>query len=505
MINKFKDWLPILGRRHESRADNNIQDGYGASDEQGNSESTPPIDETIDLYCAWAVEIYTPTHMQSLGEHLRKFDEESESLRASQRDLASWLEGSQRNPYGQSMASMGYWAPKSGTQSRVFATHRVHLPDAVEYATGTMYSISSTVTCIVVCFVFAENVAARFEEALRQERSTFLTPTARGSEIHFPMTQKSDDIGRIRCEISQLGATWFRNNFPGAFSEGAVDGGIPMCEFMAFQKAKPYSPQDDAPAEMYVNLLGLQHDRDTWQHSGFSGLKFGFHRPSRNAPRYHATLAVNAKDWSDANPNGDGLTAKSRLLSYVRYGIPELMSVWAITPLLQGYTDQLGQVEKSAEFRIGESNDALRVLRRLTDQISRLSDISAVSADLVQRTEQRSRPRIFDAPFVRNRSDERANEGTLDRALWNSIRERASWLRVTDGNIRDRLSQFGATVSATENVRLQRKVSHLTRVVVLLTLAALFAPALHPSLVKWTTTLGDQAKDWVFGMIGRLF
>ena len=498
---KVMDSVPILGRRQEPTADEGLLAGFHQSDDRQNAESTPPPEEEIELCCVWAAELYTHAHTENLTQTLRNFDQETEPTTSSSEDLASWFKGTQRHLYGRSAINLGIWAPKGRAAPQIFNTRKVGLPDPVEYASGMMFSVSPTLTCIVVRFVFSEEMSNCYDSALKLDRETFLTPIPRGSSIHLPTTQKGDDIWRLRSELSELAQTWFRENLPGVFSSQMDELAMPTCELVTFREAIPFPGVDASVPPLYLRLLGLDHDWGTWKYAGLPELRFGFHNPPGRGPRHHATLAINLRHWWEVDPNRQLRDAKSSLCSYVSYPIPELMSIWAVVPLLQSFAENLVHIQNSTVFHADKRENHVEVLRQLTDYVSSLSDISAVSADLGEGGRERYRPLLWGSPFLPIRPEQYQSGTTLDIALWSSIDERVKWLRSTDRNIRDRLSQIGALVGVQENVRLQKKVSALTWVILIMTILALgtavFQPLLH-DLVSETAqqVIGQLRNAW---------
>ena len=239
----------------------------------------------------------------------------------------------------------------------------------------------------------------------------------------------------------------------------------------------------------------MDHDWGTWKYAGLPGLRFGFHNPPGRDPRHRATLAINLKHWWEVDPNRELRDAKSSLLSYVSLPIPELMSIWAVVPLLQSFAENLVHIQNSTVFHADKRENHVEVLGQLIDYVSSLSDISAVSADLDEGKRERYRPLLWGSPFVPIRPERYESGTTLDIALWSSISERAKWLRSTDRNIRDRLSQIGALVGVQENVRLQKKVSALTRVILIVTILALGTAVFQLLLHDWVSETAQQAVD----------
>ena len=445
---RVMDLVPIFGKRHAPASDEDLLDGFRQGDHWQNAESSPPLEEAIELCCVWAAEIYTPAHTESLAQALSNFDQETRTTFPVSEDLASWFDGTQPQLHGSAMRNLGIWTPKGEPDSQEFRERVVSLPAPVQYASGTMFSLTTTLTCIVVCFRFNEEMSNCYDAVLKSDRETFLTPNAGGTSIHMPIQQKEDDIWRLRSEISAMAQNWFREHLPGAFSSQTDELTMPTCELITLSDAIPFPDTDEPSPPLYVHLLGLDRHWDAWKYTVLPRLRLGFHSRPKKGPKNHATLAINLRHWWEANPDGESRDAKSSLLSHVHWSVPELMSIWAIGPLLQHFAENLVRIQNSTVFHAGQGENHVEVLRQLTNHVSSLSDLSAVSADLDERDTKWSRPLLMGSPFTPVRTDRRAGTPTLDIALWRSINERAKWLRSTDRNIRDRLSQIGAFVGA---------------------------------------------------------
>ena len=77
-----------------------------------------------------------------------------------------------------------------------------------------------------------------------------------GFSIFDPRTQKTDEIESVRSTASQSAAKWFRDNLPGAFSSGLLEGRVPVCDFMTLRDAKPFPKiEKPIPGLAYLRML----------------------------------------------------------------------------------------------------------------------------------------------------------------------------------------------------------------------------------------------------------
>ena len=303
-------------------------------DPKKNAETCPPDDEFIDLCCMWAVEFYTPAHIDTLLAGFRKLGWDKNH--SNSRSPTSWIQKLRQSPRGSGWLNLGVIYPQGTDNFLSSRSLTAPLPPHVQYATGGLFSLTSSLTCIVMGFVFEEGFSTQFDEALRTDRQTYEKPSGNGyTEVFWPEMQKANHICQIRAEITELAARWFRENLPGLFSSGILEGNLPTCEFVTLQKAEPFplrSKDNTDPSEYhYLSILDMYSTFNAWRSENTPGLKF---TDSRNrGPRYHSILAIKKRD-SD----------KSVLIRHIDRQIQHLLSRWAILPLLEGYGQHLNAI-----------------------------------------------------------------------------------------------------------------------------------------------------------------
>ena len=435
-------------------------------DPKENAETCPPDDEFIDLCCMWAVEFYTPAHVDKLLAGLRKMEIKNRSgIRPSPiSQIQEWRQSSHSN----------------GWMDLGTIRHPGSFPPPVQYATGGLFSLTSSLTCIVIGFVFEEDFSTQFDEALRKNRQTYSKPFGRGYTTYSPQTQKTNHICQIRAEITELAARWFRENLPGLFSSGILEGDLPTCELVTLQKAEPFplrsKDNTDQSAYHYLSILDMHSTFNAWRSENTPDLKF---TDSRNrGPRYHSILAIKKSD-SD----------KSVLIKHIDRQIQHLLSRWAILPLLEGYGQHLNAIRDSALFRPKSRQSSTKILETLSHHVSYI-DIAAVTADLISYTQQPSSFSRGLGTFKPCEEHRYEADYTLDKALCSAIEERAIWLKKTDQSLRDHLTQYGSSLGAKENVRLQRTIRFLTWVILVLTVVLSW-----PELQKFWSVISQWLRN----------
>ena len=449
-----------------------------------NLETSPPDDEHIDLVCLWAAEFYTPSHNEKLVDSFAKLGWDKEKWTRGSGDPIAWLNGLRGDHQGGAWMNLGLLAPHdskffSRTQDRI-----VELPAGVKYATAGIHSLTPSLVCIVVCFVFEEHWSDKFNRALRTDHRTYATRTKHGWQYHMPRHQKIDRINEIRSHLSQLAATWFSKNLPGLFSSGLPEGELPTCEFITTRLVDPFVSRTVQEHSIlgYSEIVGISQDHHVWGYGGIPSLKLRLPTGFARGPKLHSILAMREPTPCEDSPDKSSNTARLDRLQKLNMIIPNWLSAWAALPLLEGYTRHIREIRDSTTFRPRNRQNSLRVLENLGNHVSFSVDIAAVAAELSSDSK---------IPFPLSHvsgefelANQEAQNGTsLTTFLTHMIRDRANWLQKTDAALRDQFTQYGSLIGATENVRVQKKLSLLTWVLVIFGLSALLVsiPALDPS------------------------
>ena len=272
---------------------------YRQRDLEENLETTPPRDERVELHCIWAVEFYTPSYADKLLASLNALGWDRE--RFPGRDTPqSWVKKSRQNPRGGAWINLGIIRTPEDQRPWPLRDRTAQLPEHVHYAKGSLYSVTPSLTCAVICFVFEESYQGRLEEALRTERKTFTRPTARGHQMLIPSVQKEEEVRSIRQECATGALTWFRRNLPGIFSEGLLDNELPTCELVTLRKQEPFPKRDDEePPPEYLRILDLDFSTSTWTNPAKPQLKFALNLMRRNS-EHHSVFTLRVPDPSDS-------------------------------------------------------------------------------------------------------------------------------------------------------------------------------------------------------------
>ena len=405
------------------------------------------------------------------------------------------------------------------------------LPEHVHYATGGLYSVTPSLTCAVICFVFEESYQGRLEEALRTERKTFTRPTARGHQILHPSMQKEEEIRSIRRECAAGALTWFRRNLPGIFSEGllvpfpleyvlyripvsparhsrasgnpelevtfryrqdhletVLDNEMPTCELVTLRKQEPFPKQDDEePTPEYLRILDLDFSTSTWTNPAKPQLKFALNLMRQNS-EHHSVFTLRVPDLSDHtvfHPYGS-------IDSFVNATYQNTIGILATRPLVEGYSRRLNRLRDKITEEISRTSHhkAQRTLHGILSDMAYDIDISAITAELIAHSREPSLLYRDIEPLKPSHSWQ--GDETLAKDFLTWINDEASRLQHTDRALRDHLTQFGSLLGATENIRTQKGIFRLTVVVGLIALATLAVSMFGSTLMECFKRLGTN-------------
>ncbi len=458
---------------------------YRNRDVESNQETTPPDDEVIDLCCIWAVEFYTPSHLDSLLTGVKHFGWKQEGIR-SLGDIEEWIDKSGKPSPGVngSWLNLGFvsssdspFTGPSGTNDTT--RNRVHLealpPQHISEISGYLCSITSSLSCVVMCFALDDDYGKKLNAVIKTDRQTEYKVASHFRTILNPERQKVDEVKQVRHDIKATVTKWFSANLPGLFSSGLLECDMPTCELVTLRDAEPFpSMRNSSP--YFLRLLGLDFSDDVWTSNGIPGMKLSLRDWAGRSPQYHSILSMKESSLSDELLeeawNWSGRRARILFVDdFLREGW--LLQTSALLLMLEGYGNHLRAIRDSASLKRGPRRNSVTILDRLASNVSFSIDIDAVTSELQSFSEPESRERVRLPAFEPIESRWYPEGYTLADSLCTAISKRASWIQRMDRSLRDHGAQYGALVGAMENVRLQRQIKYFTIALTVLTIVLL--------------------------------
>lgn len=129
-------------------------------DGEQNERGRLPADEHIQVHCLWMVECYPPSRVGGLISGLRGLGLDHGRTGMERGGAVEWLIKSRGTGVAGAWINLGYF---TRPRTPVFGVDRVltELPPVVEFASGSLYALSPSLTGLVVRFVLTESVGAR--------------------------------------------------------------------------------------------------------------------------------------------------------------------------------------------------------------------------------------------------------------------------------------------------------------------------------------------------------
>ena len=255
-----------------------------------------------------------------------------------------------------------------------------------------MYSLTSSITCIVVGFILNEKYSQRFDQALRRKRQTFRERLpGRRYRLPGPPSQKAADVKAIRSGIRAIAADWFRTHLPGLFSSGIIAGEFSTCEFITLRKATPFPARDerDRGIDEWLRLLDIDHDFEAWQAEELLGLKFSWPLLRDRESRFHAVVAAQEDTFPEDRLRSYGGSDRFSNVHYVDERVNGMLSRWGLLGVLSQFERHLNNIRDSAVFDSHHSAKPLQVLEGFGSHVAHSVDISAASVELKHFAEQK--------------------------------------------------------------------------------------------------------------------
>lgn len=438
-------------------------------DQERNTSTTPPAQEFIELCCVWGMEFYTPLHIESLVNGITKLGWDRTTRPSS--NPIPWIRDLRRTTRISGEMNLGNIV-RPGNNDLFGTSLTGPLPEGIDRASVQILNLTSSIACMLVCFILDDESSHGLNNILRTEFSTRLEPTRLGQTIHSPDSQKREAINGLRLSTRLAVASWFKRNFPGVFSSMLPASDFPICELLTFQHAMPFPQRDETVPNShgYLHTLGLRFNRYAWQLESIPAIRFATQDPLSDDLPFYSFLALKQNMVADTELQPFGGRSRDGYVAYVDNIVDKLLSRWGLTVVLAAYERQLNALRDSLRLQSKSSRSSIRILQALSDFAAQGIDISAAATELRSYAEQRpwflSEVGAF-RPV--DRTQYSAPDLTLAETLRCQIKAGAEWTLNTGTSMRAVFSQYAEILGARENVKAQRKIGTLTWVLVILT------------------------------------
>ena len=456
------------------------------NDPDTNARTTPPPDEFIDLCCVWGVEFYTPAYMESLIDNLEKLGWRH---REGSSSPAEWVRDMDYHRRARTHMRISDIYPIGDADARSAFAHELKLPPHVKRAVMDISTLTPSLACIAMCFVFDEEFGGRIDRTLRQDRQSRWRKKTRWLLTDRPRRQKIADIVQIRTDMSVVVSSWFSKNLPGVFSAGLLGGEFPTSELISFCEANPHELQpagNNSDAE-YVRMLMLTNGTNVWHSRTCQGLNIEISllgMSETGGARFHSSLTIN-KNRSGANVLDFDSSDRLSLTNYVHNLVSGTLNLWAISPMLYGYAQRWKRIRQLRFSKDASQRNSVKRLETISGHVIDSIDVGTIIDELNSEMQDDG----IIGWDVEEFDPHMPWQSELKESLHNKIREDAVWLQSINTSIRDNLARYGSMLSATEDIRLQKRLLSLTGVLFALSILIALGNTFVQKLFQWLWNL----------------
>lgn len=511
----------------------------GARDADDNRDTRIPDGEQVRVPAIWVTELYTPTTLGGLVDHLPSVMAKARDQHLERGDILEWLQDARRRGGGAWRMLPNVTSADAGILSSGWMLDI--LPEHVASVTWGIYALTSTVTAVTVLFRLHEDHAAGLQRIVDQDVFTraAITPSG-GYTISDVKSLKRQAANEWREELRAGASGWLADRLPGSFHR-LHPGELPAVELLITERQLPWDEREAGPPRPrsgWTQLLDLENFDGYWQCTDLSWLRLRERRSHSwdSSPRHLLTLGalrqglISLSTTARAAAQRPDIALQEAIYLMNFYVVP-LANRWALTALLAELDEQLAATRDLTEQATGaRSPKALDRVRRqlvttgLESQIV-ANDIASFARDgqswkhefldfsyvwpaalttnpdhgrtVPQARELRSRWGIKRLRRTRAGEDsrQRGHQGTQEQALAAAPTSLAESLRqgqikrgavVAEGEakVRDLINTSAQLTAAAENIRLQRRVwwlTFLSAIVAVIAAAAAVAALRTPS------------------------
>jgi len=462
-------------------AEDDITHFHKDHDPISNAKTTPPKEEHIRIPAIWAFEAYTPSYISNFYDGIKELGW-NEDAWDDNVELKDMLNGLRHTTTGSDWINLGYIVDEENKTSQP-GTRKAKLPDGVESIKASIFQFLPSTTILACKFKMKDDLARLIEDPIRETYSTNKERTKDGYRIIDVYQQKKDAIVLTREYLKNLCTSWLTNNLPGLFSAGYLNGEYPACELIIFEKHVPYQKIDGKENKSYPAILEIENSYYAWECDDLKGVYLQS-RDYLHENKNSIVLLGNINEMlASIDLRGYGNTTEDRILNYLNY-IDNSLGTWVLLILVQLFEKQVNMLRD----KYGEHD--------INMDVSSLIDLDRQLIELQKNT----------VPFIHELKDFCMDETCFmhdifefkaihkmrnkEVGLFASIRERllfyADKLKNNEALLRDAANSI-RQITATEvskylaktNIQLQKRMSLMTLVILLLTILTAVSAALE--------------------------
>jgi len=365
-----------------------------------------------------------------------------------------------------------------------FHTTSLTLPKIFSGASARLYSISSSLSAIVVCFLVEESFQTCYEDVLKSHLLTQLRPKGRTvTSIWGPDHLKMERVKQIRSAIRGSIQDWLGATAPGAFSS-SKSGHIPCIEFVEISK-NPHRRGWRAIQRFFYNESSF----DSWKSGEEDGLEFHEKVPTFDTEHSYGSITASPESLRALDLKHYGGWSNDALGYRLDLSLNGFMIPWGCLQLMASFGREVAAARDTyfdpVTYRVNRSRYA-----KVRERWQRSIDIASITYELNGK-EARWALRA-DAPNFVNRSprgDEppRSFTETAVKQIERISKDLSFRLKITTDVQREADSSFALVQSGVVS-RITVWMSILSSVVALFALVV----GLLSLILSWSVATQDQ-------------
>jgi hypothetical protein len=350
-------------------------------DKEENEKGHLPDGEHIEVHCLWVVECYPPSKVGGLIAGLRELGLDQARFGMEQGGAVEWVIKSRGSGFAGGWRNLGFF---TRPRTPMFGADRVltELPAFAEFASGSLYALSPSLTGLVVRFVLTDALGHEIDGALNRNYRTEIR-SAGASAITYdgPDQQRRSSVDDCLRDARGQGAAWVRKHVPGFFA-AETGGDHPTCTFLTTEILRPFAEEKPHDWGTYAGVLGLDRDHEAWDLQSYPGLSI--HVPERDIADRHWLIAGRRGTFFNddmqgayGGPSGRGWSNR------LQHGVDELVAVLGARTVLRDFHSATAAAPDAASVTANGSRRRRKLLELLPEAVSVLTeDIEPVAAEL---------------------------------------------------------------------------------------------------------------------------
>lgn len=471
--------VPLPDRRETSH--------FEKRDRKLNEMSRVPEDEELRLRVVWGMELFGPAEVEGLCDRLRQLNWSAGSGRAPG-EVVDWVR--QQRAYGGAGAwyNVGLVTERKDSKRFFMVNNYAAMPKGIDYLLVRIYQLTSSLTGVLIGFVFKEGVEQVYQSELNEDRITIRKRNKRRWSVSIidPKQLKMRSIENSRSKARAIAQKWFSNNLPGIFCSLSSER-MPTAELVTTRNNNLF-PERGTHYD-WRNLISNMWSYDVWTCSECVGLRFAINGIGWREETPHLIVAMCTSEVSEETIKDWGMHERGAYVEYCHEQMGGILINYAAVEFLRETSKDL-KISRAA-LAIGSAGrrKAVHTLEKIQAFFDRSLGTPAIVTELLDRSKNvhyytHECERFFSIGL--RETDPRREFGIVLRGQTQFLAEKVI---SEERSMREHFEQLSTVISVRESVRAQKRMEWLTFFALVVAAASLFA-TLFP-IKDWPETTKD--------------